>query len=54
MEKEQKNETYNDVPVILEIGHQAVKSAEQLLAEYDGNDEQYIAYLKGEYPDPRD
>lgn len=36
------------------IGAQAIKSAEQMLAEYTGNDEQYKAYLRGEYPDPRD
>lgn len=38
----------------IRISKQLFKSAETLLAEYTGNDEQYKAYLRGEYPDPRD
>jgi len=54
MEKEPTIEKITIIPESLAMGRLAVKSAEQLLKEYKGNDEQYIDYLKTGLNDPRD
>lgn len=54
MEKLPEKENKSTINISAEIAKKAIKSMEQVLADTASNDEQYQAYLRGEYPDPRD